>query len=81
MPFNVFDLPLADLKGKWEPELFLGVTFLRQARALALTKDFAGQGAVPGVPVLARDVVVSDEGWDGAVLAKGGAAGAVRDEL
>lgn len=85
--FNVFDLPVAELKGKWEPELFLGVTFLRQARALTLTKDFAGQGAVPGVPVLARDVVVSDHGWDGAVLAKsggGGAAadgGAARDEL
>lgn len=75
--FNVFDLPVDQLKGKWEPEVFLGVTFLRQARALALATDFAAQGAVPGVPLLARDVVVSDAG--GAVAAA--VDGPVRDEL
>ncbi|KAK5046417.1 hypothetical protein LTR84_008220 [Exophiala bonariae] len=75
--FNVFDLPVDDLRGKWEPEVFLGVTFLRQARALALAKDFAGQGAVAGVPLLARDVVVSDAAGAGA----GAAERVVRDEL
>ncbi|KEF54408.1 uncharacterized protein A1O9_09574 [Exophiala aquamarina CBS 119918] len=79
--FKVFDLPFDQLKGKWEPELFLGVTFLRQASALTLTKDFAGQAAVGGIPLLARDVVVSDAGWDGAAVAGKEGNHAVKDEL
>lgn len=79
VPFNVFDLPLNQLKGKWEPELFLGVTFLRKAGALTLTKDFAGQAAVSGIPLFARDVVVSDAGWDGAAAVEKDYI--VRDEL
>jgi len=77
--FNVYDLPEDALKGKWEPELFLGVTFLRRASALTLTKDFAGQAAVSGIPLLARDVVVSDAGWDAAVA--GTKDRDVKDEL
>ncbi|KAL6240811.1 hypothetical protein RBB50_012226 [Rhinocladiella similis] len=47
----------------FKPELYLGVTFLRQAGALRLTDSFAGQGAVDGVPVLLRrfDVRARDD--------------------
>lgn len=79
VPFNVFDMPGVEvLKGKWQPEVFLGVTFLRQAMALTLAQDFAGQGAVAGIPLLARDVVVSDAGLAGREGVKGGLR---KDEL
>ncbi|KAK4946604.1 hypothetical protein LTR10_014456 [Elasticomyces elasticus] len=65
--FSVFDLPTV-AKGtpdQWEPELFLGVRFLRAVGALGLTAEFAGNGVVDGVPVLVRDMsFVDDQGRD-----------------
>lgn len=66
--FRVFDLPTPKAKGdgiSWEPELFLGVRFLRAVGALGLTADFAGNGVVDGVPVLVRDLAfVNSQGRD-----------------
>ncbi|KIX98317.1 uncharacterized protein Z520_05618 [Fonsecaea multimorphosa CBS 102226] len=56
--FNVFDLPPVSERGgvPWEPEAFLGLTFLREASALRLTDGFAGHAALEGLPVLVRDI-------------------------
>jgi hypothetical protein len=54
--FNVFDLPPPSKEGTvvWQPEVLLGVAFLRDAAALRLAEDFAGNSAFEGVPVLVR---------------------------
>jgi hypothetical protein len=57
--FNVFEFP--ETGGTWQPEVFLGVDFLRRAGALRLAEGFAGNGVVEGVPVLVREVGVVDE--------------------
>lgn len=60
--FHVFELPPSPATGDdWEPELFLGMAFLRAAGALTLSADFSGQGVVDGVPVLVRDMSFVDK--------------------
>lgn len=56
--FNVFDVATPPKGGSmpWEPELFLGVKFLRDADALRLSEDFAGNAALEGLPVLVRSM-------------------------
>ncbi|KAJ9605282.1 hypothetical protein H2200_009939 [Cladophialophora chaetospira] len=56
--FNVFDLPSSAQDGSlpWQPELYLGVVFLRDAGALRLAEDFAGNSALEGVPVVVRSL-------------------------
>ncbi|EXJ76243.1 uncharacterized protein A1O5_00751 [Cladophialophora psammophila CBS 110553] len=74
--FNVFDLPPISERGgvPWEPEVFLGVVFLREASALRLVDGFVGHAALEGLPVLVRNMTGTDsaggerkeggEGWE-----------------
>ena len=71
--FNVFDLPdpsssKTGVTVEWQREVFLGVTFLRDALALRLAEGFAGNPAVEGVPVLVRNL----KGYKAKVNAGGG---------
>ncbi|OAP61955.1 hypothetical protein AYL99_04158 [Fonsecaea erecta] len=67
--FNVFDMPPVSERGgvPWEPEVFLGLDFLREASALRLVDEFAGHAALDGLPVLVRDIkgVFAVAGVDG----------------
>lgn len=56
--FNVFDVATTPKGGSmsWESELFLGVTFLRDADALRLSEEFSGNPALEGLPVLVRSM-------------------------
>ncbi|OAG44714.1 hypothetical protein AYO21_01204 [Fonsecaea monophora] len=60
--FNVFDLPSIHERAgvPWEPEVFLGVVFLREASALRLVDGFSGHPALKGLSVVVRDIPGTD---------------------
>ncbi|EXJ53833.1 hypothetical protein A1O7_09169 [Cladophialophora yegresii CBS 114405] len=81
--FNVFDLPSPSQDGTfvWQPEVFLGVAFLRDATASRLAEDFAGNPAPEGVAVLARGMKTYEFSFDAGKLADGKRADRKKDEL
>lgn len=64
--FSVFDPPHIH-DDPVEPDVLLGVNFLRQAQALTLVKEYIGKGALEGLPVLVPVVaaVEKDDAGEG----------------
>ncbi|ETI19285.1 hypothetical protein G647_09117 [Cladophialophora carrionii CBS 160.54] len=81
--FNVFGLPPPPQDGTvvWQSEVFLGVAFQRDAAALRLAEDFAGNPALEGVPVLASAMKGYEFNFDSGKLADGKREDRKKDEL